>query len=110
MNYILNWNNIQGVQTMKKFTKFDKEFAKNIDKQFKWIARDQNGDLYIFNVKPRKMPYKEWDITDFTEGCAILVWIEGALTIKPFEPIRWKDKEPTLISDIYMTGNKEEDE
>ena len=83
---------------MKKFTELDKAFARVINKQFEWMTRDRNGDLYIFTEKPHKTLYNEWDVD---AGTSIRVWIEGALTIKPFESIKWKDKEPTLISDIY---------
>lgn len=88
---------------MKNFTKLDQEFAKNIDKRFKWIARDQSGDLYIFHVKPYKTSLLEWNCD---RGPCIRIWLDvpwiaGALTTKLFEPIKWNDDEPTLISDIY---------
>ena len=47
---------------MEIFTDIEKRILEATDKNYKWIARDENGRLYIYNVKP----YKD-------EGCGFLV-------------------------------------
>lgn len=40
---------------MKNFTEDEKFIARNIDKKYKWIARDSNGNLYVYGEKPEKI-------------------------------------------------------
>ena len=37
---------------MEIFTDVEKRILEATDKRFKWIARDENGCLYIYNTKP----------------------------------------------------------
>ena len=83
---------------MKAFTDLDKRLAKGIDKQFKWIGRDRNDDLWVYDAKPHRNRMKEWDVD---RGECMSIFIGHALKLNLFEPIRWDDEEPTLISDIY---------
>lgn len=52
-----------------------------------WIARDENGDLYLFNTKPKK---------DITRG----QWIssDGEFFVEDMEmlniQVKWDDEEP----------------
>ena len=39
---------------MEIFTDTEKQILEGTDKRFKWIARDENGCLYIYNTKPYK--------------------------------------------------------
>ena len=39
---------------MKNFTNDEKAIARNIDKEYKWIARDRDGELCIYDGKPEK--------------------------------------------------------
>lgn len=38
---------------------FVKIIAKNIDKNYKWIARDRDGSLYAYEEKPKKAKIAE---------------------------------------------------
>lgn len=53
-----------------------------------WIARDYNGDLYLFNTKPEKDESRgQWLSSD----CAFFVKdIENKLNIQ----VNWEDEEP----------------
>lgn len=79
---------------MKKFTEFDKELARHIDKKYKWIARNVFGKLYLFEDKPFKKQYG-WDCEHKDGGMELLT------NYNVLEAIRWRDDEPTLIKDIY---------
>lgn len=39
---------------MKKITEDEKTIAKNIDKEYKWMARNSDGRLCIYKEKPKK--------------------------------------------------------
>ena len=78
---------------MKTFTEDEKIIARNIDEEsiYKWIARDRDGELCIYEEKPRKEGnYWYFDSYDRLSYFNHL-----------FSAIKWEDKEPTLISDIY---------
>lgn len=78
---------------MKEFTEKEKFIAKNFDDNYKWIARDKNGDLYAFEYKPhRNSLHSAWTVLGF---------ITRVPFSKLFSAIKWTDSEPTLIRDIY---------
>lgn len=82
---------------MSKFTKDEKIIAKNIDKKYKWMARNKkSGNLIVFARKPYKDPvFERWTYNLPIPICSIPVFNDM------FKSITWEDKEPTLIKDIY---------
>lgn len=62
----------------------------NLDDSFKYIARNHNGTLNIYKIKPtkHKVCWVSLDYTDFSEYAHL------------FDYIKWEDKEPTLIEDL----------
>lgn len=76
---------------MKKFTNDEKAIARNIDEEYKWIARDSDGGLCIYKGKPKKEG-NGWYSDDY-----VYLYYFNHL----FPAIKWEDEEPTLISDIY---------
>ena len=73
-----------------KLTKNEKTILENIDKKYKWIARDDNGCLYVYAIKP----YKEkciWAPGGFINFC-----IFNHL----FKFIKWTDDEPYNIQEL----------
>lgn len=77
---------------MKKFTEDEKIIARNINKEYEWMARDSDGCLYIYMKKPTKF-----------EGCwyASTGFGEFYVFNHMFKSIKWEDDEPTRIRDIY---------
>lgn len=63
----------------------------NIDKDFKWIARDSDGELYIFNSKPTKT---DWDWVT-TKNINKFICFNHL-----FQFITWNDSEPYNIEDL----------
>ena len=76
----------------KAFSEKDKEVIKALDK-VQWVARDKNGDVFGYCVKPIKSD-GEWrsfkgrfvNLTPFTTA--------------EFTPIKWEDNEPTSREEI----------
>ena len=76
----------------KQFSQDELCILRNIDKEYKWIARDKSGSLCIFDEKPKKSE-EMWDnviCSDFIElGCFNNL----------FNSINWEDEEPIYIDD-----------
>ena len=72
-----------------KLTEDEKVILRNLPKEYKWIARDSSGMVYIFIEKPEK-------------GQAI--WYGFGQPMIPFyhlfQFIKWEDEEPYLIVDL----------
>lgn len=76
---------------MKKFTNDEKAIARNIDEEYKWIARDRDGNLCVYEEKPIKMG-SYW----YSDNYDRISYFNHL-----FPAIKWEDEEPTRISDIY---------
>ena len=74
----------------KDFTEEDIMLAKLIPKQYKYMARDENGELFLSEIKPIKA-YSAWT--------GVRVGSLGVFSDN-FKSILLNDKEPTLIEDI----------
>lgn len=79
---------------MKEFSEDEKAIARNIDKKYKWIARNKSGSLVICTRKPIKCE-KSWCVDRIDEFNQITEHEHI------FKSIVWEDDEPTLIKDIY---------
>jgi hypothetical protein len=84
---------------MKKFTNDEKAIARNIDEEYKWIARDRDGELCIYEGKPEKEASR-WISNDYEYLCYFN---------HLFPAIKWEDEEPTRIRDIYNPQTDEGD-
>lgn len=68
----------------------------NIDKEYKWIARDKFGDLYVCDVKPEK---------EDTDWCSISKSNEFYCYSHLFQFITWEDSEPYNIEELLKCGD-----
>ena len=72
-----------------KLTEDEKAILRNMPQYYKWIARDENGCLYVYTSKPEKV---------------ITMWKGSGLPMMPFNHlfqfIKWEDEEPYLIEDL----------
>lgn len=65
----------------------------NVDPKYKWIARDEDGDLNIYVNKPRKrINLPVWDTTDEYKRFSMFNHL--------FQNIQFTDKEPTKIKEL----------
>ena len=92
INKINEITNIIKLPKKKQFTYDELCILRNIDKKYKWIARDKNSDLTIFAEKPCKLT----EIWDFAAGSAYSeIYYHNHL----FNSIQWEDEEPVFIDD-----------
>lgn len=65
-----------------------------LDKKYKYIARDKNGELLLFTTKPKKKINDGiWEILITTDG----IITEFGMFSELFQDIRWEDAEPFKI-------------
>ena len=76
----------------KKFSDDELCILRNIDKKYKWIARDESGSLCIFDEKPKKSE-EMWDNVTHSD------FIELNCYNSLFNSIQWEDEEPIRIDD-----------
>ena len=85
---------------MIKLTEDEKVIVRSMDKDFKYMARDKNGDLWVYGVKPEKKEKdgQWWDIDN------------GLFPFSPlFQFIKWEDEEPYLIEDLLKEDDYDEE-
>ena len=79
----------------KEFTDNELFILKNIDKKYKWIAKDKNGLICTFVSKPIKTEKLWSDGWSNGESYASLEAIKNSL----FTEIKWEDEEPIYIDE-----------
>ena len=88
MNYILD-SEIIKIPKKKQFTDDELCILRNIDKKYKLVARDKNGDLYAYPYRPMK------GATYWGKGSHESLFTFNSL----FTEIKWEDEEPNYIDD-----------
>ena len=76
----------------KQFTDDELCILRNIDKKYKWIARDESGSLCIFDEKPKKSE-------EMCDNVICSDFIELNCYNSLFNSIQWEDEEPIRIDD-----------
>ena len=76
----------------------ERAILENVDKEYRYIVREENDKLYLFGRKPNKF-------------CR--VWVSNVPTAASmyqfnhlFKMVKWEDEEPTLIADL-LEGSKQ---
>ena len=95
MNHFLN-SEIIKLLKKKEFTEDELYILKNVNKKYKWIAKDSDGEVWTYSDKPKKRnvywtgypPFKPLDFEP-------LDIIKNSL----FTEIQWEDEEPIYIDD-----------
>ena len=83
--------NIIKLPKKKQFSQDTLNFFKMIDKKYKWIAKDKDGEVCIYINKPKKEDVS-WDNFSLYKPLDI---IKDSL----FDEILWEDEEPVYIDD-----------
>ena len=81
--------NIIKLPKKKQFTDDELCILRNIDKKYKLVARDKNGDLYAYPYRPMK------GATYWGKGSHESLFTFNSL----FTEIKWEDEEPIYIDD-----------
>lgn len=87
---------------MIKLTEDEKVILKNINKNYKWIARDVDGRLFIYIDKPIK--------GDTYWGYTYIYASPLDVYSHLFTCIKWEDEEPYLIEDLLKEDDYDEEE
>ena len=96
MNHILD-SEIIKLPKKKQFTDDELCILRNIDKKYKWIAKDKSGDIFGFEEKPKKDKYV-WLCEEYDHCLDNTCCIDG-LNQSLFNEILWEDEEPIYIDD-----------
>ena len=78
-----------------KITEDEKVILRNLPKEYKWIARDENGLIFLYAKKPSKCEYS-WG------GCKYMLLPLEHL----FQFIQWEDEEPYSIEELLKGEEK----
>lgn len=83
-----------------ELTDDERTILKNVDEEYKYIARDKGGSLNLFEAKTLKISdVEEWFSVGDTE-------YEHFPFANMFKFISWKDDEPYFIADLLEVGQK----
>ena len=74
-------------------SKRDREFLGYIREEYKFVARDENGKLFIYETQPRKGK-TYWYLTYDRYSCLNRYYNVD------FPMVKWSDEEPWLIEDL----------
>lgn len=77
-----------------KLTDDEKAILSNIDKCYKYIARDESNRLYIYKEKPYKNAI-HWSDNDIDDD-----FLDFYMFDNLFQFIKWEDDEPYSIEDL----------
>ena len=75
-------------------TEDEKVILRNLPKEYKWIARESCGELYVYENKPVKMRY-EWN-----RGVAGSSYNNLNSFQHLFQFIKWEDEEPYNVEEL----------
>ena len=95
LNDVAKIKNIIKLPKKKKFSQETLNFFKCINKEWEWIAKDFDGDIFIYDKKPNK-DRDRWNGKGVT-GLYINNYVNQSL----FDQIQWEDEEPVYI-DYYV--------
>ena len=79
-----------------RLTSYEIAILRNIDKRYKWIARDKDRRLYIYNSVPEKRGNYKWS----RDTLHVDILSNLSLFSHMFNFIKWTDDEPYNINDL----------
>lgn len=87
---------------MEIFTDIEKRILERTNKSYKWIARDKNGYLYIYDTKPYKDEGYGFFSAKFGNGYLFNVYVSDVL----FKNVTWENS-PIQYRDKELLTSKE---
>lgn len=79
-----------------KLSEAERNILTYLPKRYKYIARDSDNELYVYEEKPEKAG-KSWDSNNFDET-------DMEIFNHLFQFIKWEDKEPYNIGELLKTN------
>lgn len=90
---IQKWANSEYIEK-PKISKKDKEFLDYLSDKYKWVARDEDGSLFVYHEKPEKFENNYWK-SEF--GCSCSLYDDFKVN---FPMVKWEDETPWFIEDL----------
>lgn len=91
---LAEWAESEYIETAK-ISKKDRTFLDYLKEEYKFITRDKNGMLFVYEAQPRKLE-KYWYLSNC--GC---LGLNRCLNVD-FPMIKWADCEPWKIDDLKV--------
>ena len=89
---------------MEIFTDVEKQILERTDKRYKWIARDKNGCLYIYDTKPYKDEGYGFFSAKFGKGYLFNECVSDVL----FKNVIWENSPIQFRDDELLTHKERE--
>ena len=89
---------------MEIFTDVEKRILEATDKKYKWIAREKNGYLYLYDIKPYKDEYYGFFSAKFSNGYLFNECVSDVL----FKNVTWENS-PIQYRDSELLTSKEKE-
>ena len=89
---------------MEIFTNTEKLILEATDKRYKWIARDKNGCLYIYNTKP----YRDEDCGFFDSKSSGGYLFDKCVSDVLFKNVTWENSPIQYRDDELLTPKERE--
>ena len=89
---------------MEIFTDVERHILERTDKRFKWIARDENGCLYIYNTKP----YKDKDYGFFSAKFGSGHLFDECVSDVLFKNVTWENSPIQYRNNELLTSKEKE--
>lgn len=84
-----------------------KYFLESLNDKYEWIAKDKNGQVWVYGIKPIKdNEVKKW----FTSSGGATWGFKDAFKKELFNFLSWEDEEPTNIKELLENCEVIEDE
>lgn len=89
---------------MEIFTDVEKRILEGINKSYKWIARDENGRLYVYDAKP----YKDEEYGFFSTKCSNGFLFNKCVSDVLFKNVTWENSPIRFRDDELLTTKEKE--
>ena len=89
---------------MEIFTDVEKRILEATNKRYKWIARDENGCLYIYDIKPYKDEGYGFFSSKFSSGFLFNECVSDVL----FKNVTWENSPIQYRGDEILTSKERE--
>ena len=89
---------------MEIFTDVEKRILEETNKRYKWIARDKNGRLYIYNTKP----YKDKDCGFFSTKFNDKFLFNKCVSDVLFKNVTWENSPIQYRNNELLTSKEKE--
>lgn len=84
---------------MSEFTKLDKEIVNQIDSKYKWLARDESGEVWAYADKPSNYSESGYKLNEWVTTDEFSCVLDGLLANKLLLPVTWEGG-PVRIANI----------